>query len=167
MHTMHTLKQLIQRLLDAKIDFVIIGGYAGVLHGSSYPTRDLDICAVLTPANIQRLRDTLADLHPRHRMTPQKLSFLEIPRQGDPPLRNIYLNTDWGTIDILTNVIGVGDFERLKSTATTMPFEDKTCLVMSMDDLIKTKETLGREKDLLVAKELRCIAAARKQPPQK
>jgi hypothetical protein len=163
---MHTLNQLIHRLLDARIDFVIIGGYAGVLHGSAYNTRDLDICVVLTPANIQRLRDTLADLHPKHRMTPQRLSFLEVPREGGPPLQSIYLNTDWGTIDILTNVIGVGDFARLKSKAAAMPFEDKTCLVMSLDDLIKTKETLGREKDLLVAKELRCIAAARKQPPQ-
>jgi len=164
---MHTLNQLIHRLIDAKIDFVIIGGYAGVLHGSSYVTRDLDICAVLTPANVQRLRETLKDLHPQHRMTPQKLSFLEIPKEGEPPLQNVYLNTDWGIIDILTNVLGVGDFQRLKNTATTMPFHDKTCLVMSLEDLIKAKEALGREKDLLVAKELRAIASAQKQTPQK
>lgn len=163
---METLNQLIDRLIDAKIDFVIIGGYAGILHGSSYTTRDLDICAVLTPENIQRLREAFADLHPTHRMTPQKFSFLEIPEEGAPPLQNLYLNTDWGTIDILTNVLGVGDFERLKANATTIPFEDKTCLVISMDDLIKTKETVGREKDLLAAKELRCIAAKRQNFPK-
>ena len=160
---MHTLNQLIHRLIDAKIDFVIIGGYAGVLHGSSYVTRDLDICAVLTPSNIQLLRETLKDLHPQHRMTTRKLSFLEIPREGEPPLQNLYLNTDWGIVDILTNVLGVGDFERLKNTATAMPFQGKTCLVMSLADLIKSKETLAREKDLLVAKELRAIASAQKQ----
>jgi predicted nucleotidyltransferase len=162
---MHTLNQLLHRLIDAKIDFVIIGGYAGVQHGSSYVTRDLDICAVLTPENIQRLRETLKDLHPLHRMTSRKLSFLEIPQEGAPPLQNLYLNTDWGIIDILTNVLGVGDFDRLKSTATAMPFQGKTCLVMSLEDLIKAKETLAREKDLLVAKELRAIASAQKQPP--
>ena len=34
--------------------------------------------------------------------------------------------------------------------------------VMSLEDLIAAKEALGREKDLLAAKELRAIAAKRK-----
>jgi hypothetical protein len=34
---------------------------------------------------------------------------------------------------------------------------------MSLEDLIKAKEALGREKDLLTAKELRAIAAKRRQ----
>jgi len=163
---METFNQLLQRLIDAQIEFVVIGGFAGVLHGSAHVTQDLDICAVLTETNIQRLREVLKDLHPRHRMTSQKLSFLEVPAKGDPPVRNLYLVTDWGIIDILTDVIGVGDYERLKSKAVSIPLGNKTCLLMSLDDLIKTKETLGREKDLLVVKELRAIAATR-PPAQK
>jgi hypothetical protein len=160
--------QLLDRLLDSQIEFVIIGGYASIIHGSADSTQDLDICcAVLTPENIQRLRKVLADLHPKHRMTPQRLSFLEIPREGEPPLQNLYLDTDLGTIDILTNVIGVGDFRRLKSTATKLTEQGKSYYVMSLDDLIKTKETLGRDKDLRALTQLRCIAAARNQPPQK
>jgi molybdopterin-guanine dinucleotide biosynthesis protein len=41
------LNQLIERLCDADIDFVIVGGFAGTLHGSTLVTRDLDVCAVL------------------------------------------------------------------------------------------------------------------------
>ena len=41
------LHHLIQRLSDAEIDFVIVGGFAGIVHGSSLVTRDLDLCAVL------------------------------------------------------------------------------------------------------------------------
>jgi molybdopterin-guanine dinucleotide biosynthesis protein len=37
------LNQLLQRLCDAKLDFVIVGGFAATLHGSSLVTRDLDI----------------------------------------------------------------------------------------------------------------------------
>ena len=77
---MQSLSQLLLRLADSGVDFVIIGGFAGVLHGSSYVTRDLDICAVLTPENVKRLQTILGDLHPLHRMTPQKLSFLQVPR---------------------------------------------------------------------------------------
>jgi molybdopterin-guanine dinucleotide biosynthesis protein len=36
------LKQLLERLLDAEIEFVIVGGFAAVLHGSTMITRDRD-----------------------------------------------------------------------------------------------------------------------------
>ena len=49
---MQSLSHLLQRLAESGVDFVIIGGFAGVLHGSALVTRDLDICAVLTPANL-------------------------------------------------------------------------------------------------------------------
>jgi molybdopterin-guanine dinucleotide biosynthesis protein len=38
------LNQILQRLCDADIDFVIVGGFAATLHGSSLVTRDLDVC---------------------------------------------------------------------------------------------------------------------------
>ena len=34
----------VQALVDAGVEFVIIGGCAAVLHGSAYITNDLDIC---------------------------------------------------------------------------------------------------------------------------
>jgi hypothetical protein len=46
---MQSLSHLLQRLADSGVDFVVIGGFAGVLHGSALVTRDLDICAVLIP----------------------------------------------------------------------------------------------------------------------
>jgi len=66
------LNRLIERLCDAGIDFVIVGGFAGVLHGSSLVTRDLDVCTVLSAENIARLRAALRDLQPTHRLTPQR-----------------------------------------------------------------------------------------------
>lgn len=61
---MSDLNQLIQRLCDADIEFVIVGGFAAVLHGSSLVTRDLNVCAVLTAENVQKLRDAFRDLNP-------------------------------------------------------------------------------------------------------
>lgn len=49
---MQSLSHLLQRLADSGVDFVVIGGFAGVLHGSALVTRDLDICAVLSPENV-------------------------------------------------------------------------------------------------------------------
>ena len=157
---MKSLHFLLQKLADAGIEFVVVGGFAGVLHGSAYVTDDLDICAVLTPDSIARLRVALADLKPVHRMTHKKLSFLEYPPK-DHAVANLYLETEAGVIDILGNVLGIGDYKALAHNAITVPLFGRQCRVISLDDLIRAKEALGREKDLLTAKELRAIAAKR------
>lgn len=157
---MPSLSHLLQRLADSGVDFVVIGGFAGVLHGSALVTRDLDICAVLSPENVERLREALKDLHPSHRMTPQPLSFLQVPKPGES-VRNLYLKTDWGIIDIISSVTGLGDFERLRTQAENFQIGGKTCRLISIEDLIQAKNALGRDKDLLAARELRAIAAKR------
>lgn len=53
--------RLIARRSDSGFKFVLIGGYAAVTHGSSQVTRDLDVCAVLTSENLERLRHALAE----------------------------------------------------------------------------------------------------------
>jgi hypothetical protein len=76
------LHNLLQRLSDAGIEFVVVGGVAAVLHGSSLVTRDLDVCAELSSQNLRKLRDALRDLHPVHRIGPPRLSFLDVPEPG-------------------------------------------------------------------------------------
>jgi len=113
---MPNFSQLLQRLSEAGLDFVFVGGFAAISHGSSYLTRVLDICAMLTSDNVAKLRQVLAEWNPKHRMTPQKLSFLLYP-PVDLPLNNHYLQTDRGVLDVISSVLGVGDFKRLKQQA--------------------------------------------------
>jgi len=140
---------------------VIVGGYAAVTHGSSLVTRDLDICMVLSTDAVEKLRTVLAPWNPKHRMTPQSLSFLEFPKTG--PVQNLYLRTDVGVVDILSSILGVGDFAELRKNAEDLEIGGRVYHVISLEDLIVAKEAMGREKDLLAAKELRAIAAARKK----
>jgi len=113
---MPNFSQLLQRLSEAGLDFVFVGGFAAISHGSSYLTRVLDICAMLTTENVAKLRQALAEWNPKHRMTPQKLSFLLYP-PVDLPLNNHYLQTARGVLDVISSVLGVGDFKRLKQQA--------------------------------------------------
>jgi hypothetical protein len=99
-------------------------------------------------------------MHPVHRMTSLELSFLEVP-PIDTPVANHYLETDDGVLDVLTSVLGIGDCIRLREQAEIIPLLGIPCAVISLPDLITAKEALGREKDLLAAKELRAIAAKR------
>ena len=153
---MTELNRLLQRLCDADIDFVIVGGFAAMLHGSSMLTRDLDVCTLLTDTTVAKLRETFRDFHPIHRLTPERLSFLDNPDSG-VPLKNIYLQTDLGPLDVLSSITGIGDFEMLRKNAVPFELFGHQVFVISLGDLVKAKKALGRSKDLLVAHELRAI----------
>src|SRR5690242_5863864 len=102
-------ESLLERLLQHKFEFVIIGGFAAVAHGSTLLTEDLDVCCPFAPDNIQRLSEAIGDLHPVHRLVPARPPF--DPSQLDPAaLKNLYLDTDWGVLDCLSLVKGIGDF---------------------------------------------------------
>jgi len=72
---MEKLSILLQKLITGGVDFVLVGGYAAVAHGASLMTRDVDVCCRFSLENLERLHKALVDLHPRHRMTLQKLCF--------------------------------------------------------------------------------------------
>ena len=153
---MTQLHHLVQLLSDARIDFVIVGGFAGMVHGSSLVTRDLDVCAVLSHENVAKLRDVFRDLNPTHRQTPQRLSFLDNP-SPDVEVKNLYLGTTLGPVDFLTSIKGVGDYARVREASVEIELFGRRCRVISIQDLVSAKEALGRPKDLLAAQELRAI----------
>jgi hypothetical protein len=153
----HNLKALLERLLSHQVDFVLIGGFAAAVHGSTLVTQDIDICAAITEGEIAKLRQALKDLHPKHRMNPNaKHSFLEYPvdLQG---INNIYLETDLGVLDILSQAPPAGTFEAIKSRSFTIPLYGWQCKVISIDDLITIKEAMNRPKDQQAVKELKMI----------
>jgi hypothetical protein len=132
------------------------GGGAAVLHGSSMVTRDLDVCANLSGENLQKLRDVFRDLHPVHRISPVRHSFLEIPEPGTS-LINLYLQTDLGALDVLGSITGIGNFDQVRESAVEMELFGRKVKVLALEPLIRAKEAMGRPKDLLAATELRAI----------
>lgn len=150
---MQNLNNLLKLLLENNIEFVLVGGFASALYGSTMVTRDIDVCYACTSENIQNLRTILKDINPVHRQTPNKLSFIEIPKDTNN-VNNLYLETDLGVLDILSKITGVGDFEKVKSNAIDIKLFGHTCKVISIDDLINAKKAIGRNKDLLVVEEL-------------
>jgi predicted nucleotidyltransferase len=150
------LQKLLQRLDDAGVEFVLVGGYAAMLHGSSLLTRDVDVCAELSADTIEKLREALRETNPVHRLSSPRQSFLVVPEPG-ASLDNLYLNTDLGTLDLLGRITGVGDYARVARDAVDVEIFGRRVRAISLDDLIAAKEALGRDKDLIAAKELRAI----------
>ncbi len=147
---MSDLQRLLLRLSEAGIDFVLVGGYAAILHGSSALTRDIDVCAALTTENIEKLRDALRDAHPVHRLSVERPSFLDEPRPG-VPLNHLYLHTDLGTLDLLSSITGVGDFERVVRDAVEVELFGHRIRAISLDDQPEPIDGLPRNNQHMTA----------------
>ena len=154
------LTDALNKLTDGGFEFVVVDDFAAAAYGVKHTTRILTLCAVLTDDSVEVLRRVLADWSPRHRRTPQRLPFLPSLVKGQTPT-SLHLDTDVGVIDILTSLLGVGDFTRLKENAEQLTIDGRIYWVISLEDLITAKEAVGREHDLLTVKELRAIAAKR------
>jgi len=158
---MQNLGHLLEVLLNTNIEFVLIGGFASVVHGSSMVTQDLDICMLVNPQQIEKLRNCLRPFKPRHRMTAKKLSFLDFPQDASG-VKNIYLETDLGILDIVGEVTGAGPFARVYAHANEIEIYGKKCKVISIKDLIASKKSLARPKDLAVVRELEAIQRSKR-----
>ena len=84
----------------------------------------------------------LKDFDPHHRMNPiHKPSFFDEPKEFES-LKNIYLETNSGILDIVTLDESLGSFNALKGRALTVSLFGEECHVLSLDDLIRVKELL-------------------------
>jgi hypothetical protein len=155
-------KALLSRLKEQKVEFVIIGGVCGVLHGASLVTLDLDICCRFSAENLRLLEAAVKDLNPRHRLAANKLPFKLTDELCDR-LKNIYLNTDLGILDCLSEVSGIGDYEQVLKRSIPHTLSDGEFRILNLDALIASKSAAGREKDLAAVRLLQAIKEKREQ----
>lgn len=164
---MENLNLLLKRLLEEKIEFVLIGGYAAVVHGSSQVTHDLDICAIITEQQLEKLKKALHGLDPRHRMNSSfQPSLDEVPTDATQ-IRNYYLRTQSGILDIIDEVTAVGDFKKVLHGAITVKIFNHDCKVISLEDLILAKQSMNRPKDKFVLEELLSVQKKKSAALQK
>jgi len=149
-------KALLSLLKEQEVEFVIIGGVCGVLHGASLVTLDLDICCRFTRENLRRIEAAVKDLHPRHRLAANKLPF-ELTDELCSSLKNIYLNTDLGVLDCLSEVSGIGNYEQVLQRSIPHTLSYGAFRILNLDALIAAKSAVGREKDLDALRMLRAI----------
>ncbi|MBI2924232.1 MAG: nucleotidyltransferase [Verrucomicrobia bacterium] len=147
---------LLTRLTASDLEFVVIGGVCVVYHGVLMATFDLDICCRFGEENLHRIHAAVHDLHPVHRLTANKLPF-ELTPDLCAALKNLYLQTDLGKLDCLSEVTGVGPYDEVFQQSVTARFSYGEFRFLSLDALIAAKEAAGREHDLVAVRRLRTI----------
>jgi len=149
-------KALLRRLQQHEVEFVIIGGVCGIMHGVTLVTTDLDVCCRFSPDNLYRIQAAVRELHPYHRLAPNKLP-LELTDELCSRLQNLYLQTDLGKLDCLGEVAGIGDYEAVLGNSVSFELSYGNFRVLSLDAAIASKEAIGRPRDLEAVRQLRAI----------
>jgi hypothetical protein len=155
---------LLTRLKDSGLEFVVIGGVCVVYHGAPLATFDLDLCCPFGEENVRKIESAVKDLNPVHRLTANKL-LLEMTRSSFGNLKNIYLQTDFGKLDCLSEVAGVGDFDEVKKHSVVAKMSYGEFRFLNIDALIAAKKAVGRERDLDAVRRL--VAIKEKNEQQK
>lgn len=148
--------ELLRRLADAGVEFIVVGGAAAVLHGAPITTEDLDIVHRRSPENVSRLKTLLDELDARvrelanRRLPPQESALL-----GDG---HVLLSTRLGPLDCLGTLIDGRGFEELVSHSESIKDEGAEFLVVDLPTLIELKTKTGRAKDRLMLPVLIALA---------
>jgi transcriptional regulator with XRE-family HTH domain len=143
---------LLNALDRREVDFVVIGGVAGLAHGSAYPTYDLDIAYARDRRNLERLAGALRDIEVTLRGAPEDLPFQVDARTLEAGM-NFTFVTEFGGFDILGHVDGIHDYEELRSQAEIHAVGGIPVRVASLDHLIGMKRKVDRTKDQLMVEE--------------
>jgi predicted nucleotidyltransferase len=149
-------QKLLRVLADHNIEFIIVGGAAAIIHGSSRLTQDLDIVYRRTPINITRLANALKDHAPYLRGAPPGLPFQWTEETIEMGL-NFTLETDIGQIDLFGEITGGGNYDNLISHTIEIELFGARCRCLDLEALISTKRAAGRPRDLEAIAELEAI----------
>lgn len=151
------LRLLLERLREANVDFVLVGGLAVNAWGYLRATRDVDLVPDPSSENLSRLDALLVELGGKVEVGDRLLESNAIRtflRTGD---RTLVL-TDLGRIDVLQGLPQVPTFRALDERAAEVDIDGLVVKVCSLDDLLAMKRASDRPRD---RDDLEALEAAR------
>jgi len=149
-------KALLEALVDAGVEFILVGGLAAIAHGSARLTQDVDNVYARHDDNLEKLARALAKHEPYLRGAPPGLPF-----EWDAVTLlhglNFTLETSLGDIDLLGEITGGGRHEDLLAHSIELDLFHRPVLCLDLEMLIVTKRAAGRPKDLEAIAELEAL----------
>ena len=154
------LGELLRRLVDGEVDFVVIGGIAAIAHGSPQVTQDLDIAYATGEANLERLGSVLVALGTTLRGVTDGVPFVP-DGQTLRRTRMLTLDTSEGPLELLAEPDGAGSYAGLRANAIEATVSGATVRIAGLEDLLAMKKAAGRPKDRVYVEELEAIRRLR------
>lgn len=131
------------------VRYVVLGGFAAVIHGSPIPTEDIDVIPSRDIENLGRLADALTKMNAAIRTSDGPVhtridaSFIA----NMPNMLNLV--TEYGDVDLVFNPAGrLSNFEQWYQSADSAQLEPGLVVaVAALDDIIASKSAANRLKD--------------------
>ena len=138
---------LLRALIEAGVEFVVVGAHALAAHGHPRATGDLDVLVRPTPDNAARVIDALLQFGAPLDAHGVSRADFEAPgnvyQVGLPPRR----------IDLLTSISGVS-FDEAAASRILVTLGGMKLPILGRAALIKNKRATGRPKDIVDADDL-------------
>ena len=134
-------RDFINSLNDSKVDYILVGGIAVIIHGHSRVTGDMDIWVKRSSENYKKLIKAFWQF---------KMPVFDMTED------NFLNHTDWdvfkfgrkpSAIDIMVKVKGL-DFDECYHLSKIFEIEGLMVRTLHLNDLITAKKSAGRFKDL-------------------
>lgn len=138
---------LLVRLTDAGVDFVVIGGVAVVAHGHIRTTRDLDITYATDQPNLDALAEVLVATDARLRGVTEIVPFIPDGRTLSRT-ELLTLETTAGSLDLLARPPGAAPYAQLRVRSLAIDVEGHEVRIAAIEDLLAMKRAAGRPRDL-------------------
>jgi hypothetical protein len=152
---------LLKALVEAEVEFIVVGGVCAVLHGAPVSTFDLDLVYSRAPRNLARLERVLKDQDAFYR---EKPSVRPDASRLDSPGHHL-LMTKLGPLDLLGSTVGGEGYEELLEHTEEVDLGGGARVrILELPTLIRLKEKLGRDRDMAVLPILRRTLDERSRP---
>lgn len=162
--------KILEVLAKHEVEFVLIGGVAQSLHGGPFPTVDVDVVPDLQTRNLDRMADALTELDARLRDarepegTPISLDGKTL-KKALPDFRFLRFMTRFGYLDLLYEPAGTEGFRDLATSAVKKSIAPEVEIsVASLADVIRSKQAVGRARDLEQLPTLRRLLEMQNEP---
>ena len=129
--------EFIQLLNSAKVEYLILGGWAVNLYANPRATADIDFLVGIDAKNVKKILEVLANFGLKNVSPDYFREKGNVVRMGTPPTR----------IEILTGATGI-DFHECYKRKKQVKIGNLKLNFISKADLIKNKKAAGRLKDL-------------------
>jgi predicted nucleotidyltransferase len=157
---MTNIEALIKTLAEGDVEFILVGGMAGIAHGASRLTQDVDVVYARDDANLDRIARVLQPHKPYLRGAPPGLPFT-LDRVTLRNGLNFTLTTTIGDLDLFGEIAGGGGYAALRSECIELEVFGVRCLCLDLPKLIAVKRAAGRPKDFEAIAELELLLAER------
>lgn len=160
------LKEILLALVNRKVDFVVAGGVAAVLHGVERATMDIDLAVDMNPDNLKWFFEVMSrfGLTPRVPVPPE---ILMDPKQVKKIVKEknavvftfVDVNYPIWHVDIFLREEHA--FETLYENSTLVALQDVSIRIVSIEKLLDLKQRISpaRPKDEMDIAELKRLIA--------